>query len=78
MLKYKITSKGSGEVLMVITCDDFEASKKRQLFLLSHRMHPTPIMQNHLAKYGIMDFDFIPEIEKAIVEPQKEIRKRKV
>ena len=65
---------------MHINCDDFEASKKRQLFLLSHRMHPEPLMQTHVFKHGISDFDFIPDIvvEKAILEPQKEIRKKKV
>jgi hypothetical protein len=65
---------------MQITCDDFETSKKRQLFLLAHRMHPEPMMATHCFKHGIMDFDFIPEqqIENAIIEPQKEIRKRKV
>ena len=81
MQKYKITSKSNPSlVLMHITCDDFEASKKRQLFLLAHRMHPGPLMQNHLYKHGISDFDFIPEtiIEKAIIEPRKETRKKKV
>jgi hypothetical protein len=80
MLKYKIISKSSGATLMQITCDNFEASKKRQLFLLAHRMHPEPLMQTHLYKYGISDFDFISDtiIEKAIIETQKETRKRKV
>jgi hypothetical protein len=79
MLKYKITSKIKPSViLMVVTCDDFEASKKRQLFMLSHSMHPTPIMYNHLIKYGIHDFDFIPIIENEMITPQKEVRKRKV
>ena len=80
MLKYRIISKSSGATLMQITCDDFEASKKRQLFLLAHRMHPNPLMQTHLYVHGISDFDFIPEtiIEKAIIIPQKETRKKKV
>jgi hypothetical protein len=65
---------------MRITCDDFEASKKRQLFLLAHKMHPEPLMQTHMFKHGISDFDFILDtvIEKAIIVPQKETRKRKV
>jgi len=79
MQKYKIISKSNPSlVLMNITCDDFEQSKKRQLFLLAHRMHPEPLMQTHLYKHGIGDFDFVPEIEKAIIVPQKEVRKRKV
>jgi hypothetical protein len=79
MLKYKIISKSSGATLMQVTCDDFDASKKRQLFLLAHRMHPNPGMQTHLYRHGISDFDFIPDIiEKAIIVPEKETRKRKV
>jgi hypothetical protein len=81
MLHYKIISKSNPSiVLMHITCDDFEASKKRQLFLLAHKMHPEPAMQTHMYKHGISDFDFIPDlpIEKAIIIPQKETRKRKV
>jgi hypothetical protein len=63
----------------------FEESKKRQLFLLAHSMHPNPDMQNHLLKYGIMDFDFVPLnftekpveiIEHAIITPEKETRKK--
>jgi hypothetical protein len=62
---------------MQVTCDDFEASKKRQLFLLSHRMHPNPMMNDHLYKHGIGDFDFIPEIvEQAIIIHEKETRKK--
>ena len=79
MLKYKIISKSSGETLMHVTCDDFEASKKRQLFLLAHKMHTNPMMNTHLYRHGISDFDFIPDIiEKAIIVPRKEIRKRNV
>jgi hypothetical protein len=80
MLKYKIISKSSGATLMQITTDNFEDSKKRQLFLLTHRMHPEPLMQTHMYKHGISDFDFVPDtiIEKAIIEPQKETRKKKV
>ena len=80
MQKYRIISKSSGATLMHINCDDFEASKKRQLFLLAHRMHPEPLMQTHMFRHGISDFDFIPDtiIEKAIIVPQKETRKRKV
>jgi SOS response regulatory protein OraA/RecX len=64
---------------MSVTCDDFEQSKKRQLFLLAHRMHTNPLMQTHLYKHGISDFDFVPEIiEKAIIVLEKETRKRKV
>jgi hypothetical protein len=65
---------------MQVTCDSFEDSKKRQLFLLAHRMHPNPMMATHCFKHGISDFDFIQEnkIEKAVIVPQKEIRKRKV
>lgn len=79
MQKYKIISKSNPSlVLMNITCDDFEQSKKRQLFLLAHRMHPEPLMQTHLYKHGIGDFDFVPEIEKAIIVPKKEVRSKKV
>lgn len=39
-------------------------------------MHPVPDMQNHLIKFGIRDFEFIPEIEKAIIVPEKETRKK--
>lgn len=81
MLKYRIISKSNpGMVLMVVNCDDFEASKRRQLFLLSHKMHPEPVMSNHLYRHGISDFLFVPEtiIERAIIEPQKETRKKKV
>jgi len=81
MLRYKVISKLKPSLtLMTVNCDDFEASKKRQLFLLAHSMHPVPEMQNHLLKFGIMDFDFIPDkiIEKAIITPKKETRKRKV
>ncbi len=81
MQKYRIISKSNPSiVLMHITCDDFEASKKRQIFLLTHRMHPEPLMQTHMYKHGIMDFNFVPDlvIEKAILEPKKEVRKKKV
>ena len=80
MLKYKIISKSFGATLMQITTDNFEDSKKRQLFLLTHMMHPEPLMQTHMYKHGIGDFDFVPDtiIEKAIIEPQKETRKKKV
>ena len=80
MQKYKITSKMKpSKVLMRISCDDFEESKKRQLFLLSHSMHPNTDMQNHLLKFGIRDFDFIPEdfIERAIIVPEKETRNKR-
>lgn len=64
---------------MRISCDDFEASKKKALFYLSHSMHPVPEMQNHLVKYGILDFDFIliDPVEKAIMEPRQELRSSK-
>ena len=81
MQHYRITSKSNPSlVLMRITCDNFEESKKRQLFMLAHKMHPEPLMQTHMFKHGITDFDFIPDevIEKAIIVPQKETRKRKV
>ena len=81
MLKYRIISKSNPSiVLMHVACDDFEASKKRQLFLLAHHMHPNPVMNTHMYKHGILDFDFVSDqvIEKAILEPKKEVRKKKV
>jgi len=81
MLKYRIISKSNPSlVLMQVTCDDFEASKKRQLFLLTHHMHPNPIMNTHLFKHGILDFDFVPDtiVEKAVIIPKSEVRKKKV
>lgn len=79
MVKYEIRSKlNSKLVLMRVTCDDFELSKKKQLFYLSHSIHPVPEMQNHLIKFGILDFDFtITEVEKAILEPVQELRSSK-
>lgn len=64
---------------MRVTCDDFDLSRKKQLFYLSHSIHPVPEMQNHLIKFGIMDFDFIvtDPIEKAILEPIQELRSSK-
>jgi hypothetical protein len=65
---------------MNVTCDDFEMSKKKQLFYLSKSIHPVPEMQNHLIKFGIMDFDFVikeQRIEKAIIEPKQELRSSK-
>ena len=57
MQRYRIISKMKPSlVLMNVNCDDFESSKKRQLFLLAHSMHPNPDMQNHLIKFGIRDF----------------------
>jgi hypothetical protein len=79
MIKYRISSKSLPSLtLMHVTCDNFEESKKRQLFMLAHRIHPIPEMYNHLIKCGILDFDFIPEtiIEKAIITPEKETRKK--
>ena len=78
MVKYRISSKSNPSiVLMHVTCDDFEASKKRQLFMLANRWHIEPAMYNHLLRHGIMDFDFIPEvIEQAIITPEKETRKK--
>ena len=46
MLKYKIISKSFGATLMQITTDNFEDSKKRQLFLLTHMMHPEVTFQS--------------------------------
>lgn len=79
MQHYSIISKTSKQTLMRVTCDNFEVSKKRQLFLLAHRMHPDPMMATHCYKHGITDFDFIPDtiIEQAVIIPQKEQRKRK-
>lgn len=83
MVKYEIRSKiNSKLVLMKVTTDDFELSKKKQLFYLSKSIHPVPEMQNHLIKFGILDFEFIPIteypiIEKAILTPQKELRSSK-
>ena len=87
MLRYKITSKIKPSLtIMEVTCDDFEWSKKNQLTMLAGSMHVNPDMQNHLLKFGIMDFDFVPinftikpaqTIEKAIVEPQLEKRNGK-
>jgi hypothetical protein len=65
---------------MHVSCDDYEQSKKKQLFYLSRSIHPVPQMQNHLIKFGILDFEFIVTdhgIEKAIIEPQKELRSSK-
>jgi hypothetical protein len=40
-------------------------------------MHPNPMMNDHLYKHGIGDFDFIPEIvEQAIIIHEKETRKK--
>lgn len=89
MLRYKITSKLKPSLtIMEMTVIDgtFEESKKRQLLLLSHSMHPNVEMQNHLIKFGIRDFNFVPinftdkpieVIEKAIIVPEKEIRNNK-
>ena len=61
MLRYKITSKIKPSLtIMEVTCDDFEWSKKNQLTMLAGSMHVNPDMQNHLLKFGIMDFDFVP------------------
>jgi hypothetical protein len=64
---------------MYVTADNFEESKKKNLFYLSKSIHPVPEMQNHLIKYGILDFDFIitSPIEKAIIEPIQELRSSK-
>jgi hypothetical protein len=76
MIKYRISSKSLPSLtLMHVTCDNFEESKKRQLFMLAHRIHPIPEMYNHLIRCGILDFDFII-IEQAIITPEKETRKK--
>ncbi len=77
MIKYRIKSKSDPSLtIIVVNCDDFEASKRRQLFMLAHKIHPTPEMYNHLIRYGICDFDFVPEIEQAIIKPEVETRKK--
>lgn len=76
-IKYEVRSKINPKlIIMKVTCDDFELSKKKCLFYLAHSIHPVPEMQNHLIKFGILDFDFVP-IEQAILTPQKELRSSK-
>ena len=72
MMKYEIRSKIKPSlILMRVSTDDFETSKRKQLFYLSRSIHPVPEMQNHLIKFGILDFDFI------ITEPNEELRSSK-
>jgi hypothetical protein len=72
MMKYEIRSKIKPSlILMRVSADDFETSKRKQLFYLSRSIHPVPEMQNHLIKFGILDFDFI------ITEPNEELRSSK-
>lgn len=72
MMKYEIRSKIKPSlILMRVSTDDFEPSKRKQLFYLSRSIHPVPEMQNHLIKFGILDFDFI------ITEPNEELRSSK-
>jgi hypothetical protein len=80
-VRYKIISKRHPETVLfnvTVASGTFEESKKRQLFLLAHSMHPDPVMQNHLMKFGIQDFQFVPDevIEKAIIKPEKEVRNK--
>ena len=89
-VSYRIQSKingpdGKSEFVKFGTSENIEYTIKWHKFHLVHRTHPDPQLKDYVFRKGIDSLEFIidmpadkePIIEKAIIEPKKETRKKK-
>lgn len=85
---YRIQSKingsdGKSEFVKFGSSENIEYTIKWHKFHLVHRTHPDPQLKDYVFRKGLDSLEFIvdmpdePIIEKAIIEPKKETRKRK-
>jgi hypothetical protein len=90
-VSYRIQSRilgpdGKTDFVKYGTSENIEYTIKWHMFHLKHRTHPDPQLMRYTASRGADVLEFIidtadslmnPMIEKAIIQPQKETRKKK-